>query len=58
VGKRVREEKFEKRCELLLNRLNSETDSEIISKIKKLSEVTYQLKAVILIKVEKVYRTV
>jgi len=57
VGKRVREEKFEKRCELLLNRLNSETDSEIISKIKKLSEVTYQLKAVILIKVEEVYRT-
>jgi predicted pyridoxine 5'-phosphate oxidase superfamily flavin-nucleotide-binding protein len=49
--------KLEKRHELLLNRLKSEKDPEIISKIKKLSEVTYQPKAVILIKVEEVYRT-
>jgi predicted pyridoxine 5'-phosphate oxidase superfamily flavin-nucleotide-binding protein len=49
--------KLEKRRELLLNRLKSEKDPEMISKIKKLSEVTYQPKAVILVKVEEVYRT-
>ncbi|TDA30318.1 MAG: hypothetical protein DSO04_06135 [Hadesarchaea archaeon] len=49
--------KQEKRRELLADRLKSETDPERISKIKKLMEVTYQPKAVVLIKVKEIYRT-
>jgi predicted pyridoxine 5'-phosphate oxidase superfamily flavin-nucleotide-binding protein len=49
--------KQEKRRELLANRLKTETNPELISKIKKLMEVEYKPKAVVLIKVNEVYRT-
>jgi predicted pyridoxine 5'-phosphate oxidase superfamily flavin-nucleotide-binding protein len=48
--------RLEKRRELLTNRLKSETNPEMISKIKKLIEAEYQPKAVVLIKVGEVYR--
>jgi len=49
--------KQERRRELLANRLKSETNPEIISKIKRLMEVEHKPKAVVLIRVNEVYRT-
>ena len=49
--------KQERRREILADRLKTETNPESISKIKKLMEVEYKPKAVVLIKVNEVYRT-
>ena len=49
--------KHEKRKEILINRLKSEKDPEIISKIEKRINVMYKPKAVVIIKVEEIYRT-
>jgi predicted pyridoxine 5'-phosphate oxidase superfamily flavin-nucleotide-binding protein len=51
------ERKHEKRREHLISRLRSETDLERISKIKKMVEVTHQPKAVVMIRVEEIYKT-
>lgn len=49
--------KHEKRREILKKRLQQETDPEKISKIKEMMEVIRHPKAVVLIKVDEIYRT-
>ncbi len=49
--------KYERRRKMLLERLKSETDPEKIAKIKRMAEDERHPKAVVVIKVEEVYRT-